>query len=60
MNERLEEKVSEAIVSELRRQSGVSRLKLQIETKEDRLRVNGEIDLQALATAIVGAVSGGP
>jgi hypothetical protein len=56
----LEEKVSEAIVSELRRQSEVSGLKLQIETKEDRLRVNGEIDLQALATAIVGAVSGGP
>ncbi|CDX27211.1 hypothetical protein P9273_10680 [Mesorhizobium sp. WSM4935] len=56
----MEEKVREAIVSELERQSESDPSRLRIELDEDRLIANGDIDLLALATAIVGAVAGAP
>ncbi|WP_172833683.1 hypothetical protein [Mesorhizobium sp. ORS 3428] len=56
----MEEKVSEAIVSELERQSESDPSKLRIALDGDRLTANGDIDLLALATAIVGAVAGAP
>jgi hypothetical protein len=56
----LEEKVRDAIIWELQRQSETRPSQLRIELNRDRLEANGEIDLQALATAIVGAVAGAP
>lgn len=57
----LEEKVREAIVSELQRQAAEGRDRLKLgEPKGDLLRVEGLVDLEALATAVVGSVAGGP
>ena len=56
----MEEKVREAIVAELRRQSEAGSSRLQVSVGKERLTANGEIDLDALAMVIVGAVSGGP
>ena len=56
----MEEKVREAIVAELRRQSEAENSKLMVSVEAARLNATGEIDLDALAMAIVGAVSGGP
>jgi hypothetical protein len=56
----MEEKVREAIVAELRRQSEAENSKLMVSGDAARLNATGEIDLDALAMAIVGAVSGGP
>ena len=56
----MEEKVREAIVAEPRRQSEAEGSRLQVSVGKERLTANGEIDLDALAMAIVGAVSGGP
>ena len=56
----MEEKVREAIIAELRRQSEAENSKLMVSVEAARLNATGEIDLDALAMAIVGAVSGGP
>ena len=56
----MEEKVREAIIAELRRQSEMENSKLMVSGDAARLNATGEIDLDALAMAIVGAVSGGP
>ena len=57
----LEEKVQEAVLDELRRQAEQDGEGLRVaDAGPDRVRVEGHIDLQALATAIVGAVAGGP
>jgi hypothetical protein len=55
----LEEKITEAIVAELERQAASHPDNLSVDTKNG-LRVNGKIDLEALAMAIVGCVAGGP
>ncbi|MCC2690618.1 MAG: hypothetical protein K0S21_3421 [Rhizobiaceae bacterium] len=56
----LEDKVSEAILAELQRQGASKPSKLRIEINGDRLKLDGEVDLFALATAVVGAVAGAP
>lgn len=56
----IEEQVREAIVAELQRQSESNPSKLRISVDQERLTANGEVDLAALAMAIVGAVAGGP
>jgi hypothetical protein len=56
----LEDKVREAIVAELQRQGASKPSKLRIEINGDRLKLDGEVDLFALATAVVGAVAGAP
>ncbi|HEV7252971.1 MAG TPA: hypothetical protein VGN97_07700 [Mesorhizobium sp.] len=57
----LEEKVREAIVIELQRQAAERRDQLKLgEPEGDLLSVEGLIDLEALATAVVGSVAGGP
>lgn len=57
----LEEKVREAIVSELQRQAAEGRDRLKLgEPEGDVLRIEGAVDLEALAAAVVGAVAGGP
>jgi hypothetical protein len=53
--------VARAIVDELRRQAeGESKGLTVAESGEGRLRVEGSLDLEALAMAVVGAVAGGP
>jgi len=57
----LEEKVREAILIELQRQAAEGRDRLKLgEPEGDLLSVEGLVDLEALATAIVGSVAGGP
>jgi hypothetical protein len=55
-----EDQVREVIVEELRRQAEASPSTLRVETVDDRLDVHGEIDLDALAMAIIGSMAGGP
>jgi hypothetical protein len=56
----LEEKIKEAIVIELTRQAEKQPDTIRVSASETRLNVDGDIDLDALAMAIVGSVAGGP
>ena len=56
----LEEEVRKAIIFELKRQAEASPSRLKVTEAGDRARVQGEIDLAALAMAVVGSVAGGP
>ena len=57
----LEEQVREAVVGELTRQAEVSEGRLKAQPDGDgRLKVEGSVDLDSLAMAVVGAVAGGP
>jgi hypothetical protein len=55
-----EDQVREAIVAELQRQAEAGPERLRVATHEDSLSVDGEIDLDALAMAIIGSMAGGP
>lgn len=55
-----EDQVREAIIEELTRQAAASPATLQVEMEDEHLAVNGEIDLDALAMAIIGSMAGGP
>jgi hypothetical protein len=55
----LEEKLKEAIISELKRQAANSPRSLQVEHLKG-LVVRGKIDIDALVMAIAGSVAGGP
>lgn len=61
----LEEKLKDAIIGELRRQSANRPQSLKVQGSNDaqsseELIVNGKIDLGALVMAIAGSVAGGP
>ena len=57
----LEQQVSAAIVAELKRQAEVSGGSLSVsEEGEGALSLQGRVDLEQLAMALVGAVAGGP
>ena len=57
----MEQQVAQAIVDELRRQAeGESKSLTVSEAGEGRLRVEGSLDLEALAMSVVGTVAGGP
>jgi hypothetical protein len=56
----MEEKIKEAIVAELKRQAEIRPGTLKLSASDDRLVVDGEIDMDALAMVIVGSVAGGP
>jgi hypothetical protein len=57
----MEEQIAEAIAGELMRQAEADRGALRVEKAgEGALTVEGRIDLDALAMAVVGAVAGGP
>ena len=61
----LEEKLTEAIVGELKRQAADRPQSLKIQGAEnakdsEELVVNGRIDLAALVMVIAGSVAGGP
>ncbi len=57
----MEDQVREAIVDELKRQAeaGEGRLKLDPEGN-DLLTIQGRVNLDELAMAVVGALAGGP
>jgi hypothetical protein len=55
-----EDQVREAILQELTRQAEASPSTLQVEMEDEHLSVNGEIDLDALAMAVIGSMAGGP
>lgn len=56
----LEEKIEEAIRTELTRQADSRSGDLKVRDTDGGLEVNGTIDMTALAAAIAGAVAGGP
>lgn len=57
----LEQQVSAAIVAELKRQAEASAGGLSVsEEGEGALSLQGRVDLEQLAMALVGAVAGGP
>lgn len=61
----LEEKLKDAIIGELQRQSANRPQSLKVQGSNDaqsseELIVNGKIDLGALVMAIAGSVAGGP
>ena len=55
----LDEKLKEAIVGELKRQSADKPQSLSVNDSQD-LVVNGKIDLDALVMVVAGSVAGGP
>jgi len=55
----LDEKLKEAIVSELKRQAANRPQSLSVNDSQD-LVVNGKIDLDALIMVVAGSVAGGP
>lgn len=55
----MEDQIREAILTELRRQSQDGELEFE-RAASDRVRVKGEIDLDALTLVIVGSLAGGP
>jgi hypothetical protein len=55
----LEEQIIEAIKIELERQAADNPAELLIDTAQG-FRVNGVIDIEALAMAVAGSVAGGP
>jgi hypothetical protein len=56
----LEEQIVEAIKTELERQAADKPSDLSINAAFNGFRVNGTIDLEALAMAVAGSVAGGP
>ncbi len=53
------DKARDAIVTELQRQSEIDGLNVEVGAEGD-LALDGQVDLTALATAVVGAIAGGP
>ena len=56
----LDDKIKEAIVADLIRQADERPAALKVSGSVERLTVDGEIDLDALAMVVVGSVAGGP
>lgn len=56
----MESQIREAIITELRRQAEEPECDLRVEVDDTRLKVDGTIDLDALAFVITGSLAGGP
>jgi hypothetical protein len=57
----VEDHIVEAIVAELKRQSAEPHQGLSIEVgKPPFVRIEGEVDLDALAMVVMGSLAGGP
>lgn len=57
----MEDPVREAVIGELTRQAEISEGRLKVnKAGEGRLHIEGEIDLESLAMAVVGSLAGGP
>jgi hypothetical protein len=55
-----EEQVRAAIIDELKRQAENASGKLEIKEAEDRLTINGTVNVDELVMVIMGSVAGGP
>jgi len=55
----MEEKIEQALIDEITRQSESSDLKVRRES-DGRVFIEGYVDLVALSAAVVGSVAGGP
>lgn len=55
----MEEKLRAAIVEELQRQADASG-RLKVRDEGDLVRVEGDVDVDALVMVVAGAVAGGP
>jgi hypothetical protein len=55
-----EDKVEAAILAEIERQAEERPADLKLERRENRLFIEGEVDLAALAMAVAVSVAGGP
>ena len=56
----MQQQVREAIVEEIKRQAEAGSCVIVGEEGEERLQVEGRVNLDELAMAVVGAVAGGP
>ena len=56
----MEASVGDAIVAELERQAEAGEGALRVRRDDGGLVIEGRVDLEALAMAVVGAVAGGP
>lgn len=57
----MEDQIREAILAELQRQSEIGERRLSFQADdEDGVTIDGRVDLDELAMAVVGAVAGGP
>jgi hypothetical protein len=58
--EMIEDKLRETIVGELQRQASNKPDKLKVTAQDERLRIEGEVNLDDLVMAVLGSVAGGP
>ncbi|UIJ70784.1 hypothetical protein [Aurantimonas sp. HBX-1] len=56
----VESTIREAILQELRRQAENSGSRLKIEASDDKVTINGPVDLDDLVMVVMGSVAGGP
>ncbi|WP_243369357.1 hypothetical protein [Microvirga solisilvae] len=57
----LEDKVRDAIIAELRRQAEAGQQGLRVDAKaSEMMTIEGRVNLDELAMAIVGSLAGGP
>jgi hypothetical protein len=56
----VENTIREAIVEELRRQAENSGSKLRVEASDDKVTINGPVNLDDLVMVVMGSVAGGP
>ncbi|KLK94039.1 hypothetical protein AA309_06180 [Microvirga vignae] len=57
----LEDKVREAIIAELRRQAETGQQGLRVDARAaEMMTIEGRVNLDELAMAIVGSLAGGP
>lgn len=57
----LEDKVRETIIAELRRQAEVGNQGLRVDARaSEMMTIEGRVNLDELAMAIVGSLAGGP
>ncbi|SEQ52632.1 hypothetical protein SAMN05216548_105125 [Faunimonas pinastri] len=56
----LQDELRTAIIEELKRQAENSASTLKVSVAEEKLTVNGELDLDELVMVIAGAMAGGP
>lgn len=55
-----EEKARQALLEELQRQAADNPERLRLDLDGDRIRLEGEVDSDALVMVVIGAVAGGP
>lgn len=56
----VESEIRQAIIEELKRQAENSEGSLKLDASEDRVTINGPVDLDDLVMVVMGSVAGGP